>query len=51
MYEERFLCFRLSEQIQISETAVQNNIAKLKSRGLLERIGADKGGYWEIIKK
>jgi ATP-dependent DNA helicase RecG len=28
----------------------KNNIAKLKSRGILERIGADKGGYWKIIQ-
>jgi ATP-dependent DNA helicase RecG len=41
----------MAQQINISETAIQNNIAKLKSRGILERVGADKGGYWKIIKK
>jgi ATP-dependent DNA helicase RecG len=41
----------LSEQIQISETAIQNNIAKLKSLGLISREGPDKGGYWKVLKK
>jgi ATP-dependent DNA helicase RecG len=38
----------LSKQLDISETAIENNIAKLKARGLLERIGANKGGYWKV---
>jgi ATP-dependent DNA helicase RecG len=38
----------LAHQLTISETAVQNNIAKLKAKGLLERIGPDKGGYWKV---
>jgi DNA-binding IscR family transcriptional regulator len=35
----------LSQKVEISETAIQNNIAKLKAKSLLERIGPDKGGY------
>jgi len=41
----------LSEHIKISTTAVDNNISKLKKKGLLRRIGPAKGGYWEVIKK
>lgn len=26
----------------------QNNITKLKVKGLIERIGPDKGGYWKV---
>ena len=40
----------LSEKIKISLTAVENNIAKLKEKDILKRIGSDKTGYWEIIK-
>jgi predicted HTH transcriptional regulator len=29
----------------------KENIAKLKAKGLLERVGPDKGGYWKINKK
>ena len=39
----------LSENIGISETALEKNIGKLKKRGLLRRIGADRGGYWEVV--
>jgi len=27
---------------------IEENISKLKSKGLLERVGADKGGYWRV---
>ncbi len=35
----------------ISTTAVENNIAKLKEKKLIQRIGPDKGGHWEITFK
>ncbi|MBA7498170.1 hypothetical protein ES704_00905 [subsurface metagenome] len=41
----------LSEHIKISTTAVDNNISKLKKKGILKRIGPAKGGYWEVIGK
>ena len=41
----------LAKTIQLGTTAVENNIAKLKKKGLLKRIGSAKGGYWEIIKE
>ncbi len=42
---------QLSEKIRISDTAIENNINKLKKKGVLRRIGPDKGGYWEIIEE
>ena len=41
----------LSRKIEISTTAIENNIKKLREKGLLKRIGSDKGGYWQIIIK
>jgi len=38
----------LSEKVKINIRNVKNNIAKLKSKGLIERIGTDKSGYWKI---
>jgi len=35
--------------IGISTTALDKNIAKLKKKGLLQRIGAAKGGHWKTI--
>jgi DNA primase len=40
----------LSGEIGISPTAIDKNISTLKKKGLLKRIGPDKGGRWEVIK-
>ncbi len=40
----------LAEKIAISTRAVEKQITNLKEKGVIERIGADKGGYWKIIK-
>jgi ATP-dependent DNA helicase RecG len=39
----------LSETVEISHRKIQANIAKLKDRRLLKRVGPDKGGHWEIL--
>ncbi len=41
---------QLSIKIGINEKNIRNNIKKLKELKLLERIGPDKGGYWELKK-
>ncbi|MDR1791928.1 MAG: DUF4062 domain-containing protein [Bacteroidales bacterium] len=41
----------LSVIIGINEKNVRNNISKLKSCGIIERVGPNKGGYWKIINK
>ncbi|MCP4350943.1 MAG: winged helix-turn-helix transcriptional regulator [Desulfobacterales bacterium] len=40
----------LSSKIGISLSAVENNIKKLKNKGLLKRVGPPKGGHWEYLK-
>lgn len=39
----------IANQLKISEKTVKRNISKLKEKGIVERIGADKNGYWKII--
>jgi predicted HTH transcriptional regulator len=41
----------LAADIGISTTAIDKNIAALKSKGLLRRIGPDKGGHWTVMKR
>ena len=36
--------------IGITPNAVEKQIAKLKAKGVLKRIGPDKGGYWQVVK-
>lgn len=38
----------LAAQLQISTTAVENNIKKLRELALLERKGGRKNGFWQI---
>ena len=40
----------LSVKLEVSLRTVKNHLALLKQKGLIERIGSDKSGYWEIIK-
>jgi len=42
---------RLSEIIGISQRKIEENLAKLKHKGFLKRVGPDKGGYWEVLNK
>ena len=40
---------QLHVMLEISETAVENNITFLKERGFIERVGANKNGYWKVL--
>jgi len=39
---------KLSKELKISTTAVEKNIAVLKKKGLLKRVGGAKGGHWVV---
>lgn len=41
----------LAIETKLSKRTVANLISSLTERGFIERIGADKGGYWEIVKQ
>lgn len=36
------------KKMRINEKNIRNNIAELKEKGFLERIGPDKGGHWKV---
>ncbi len=40
----------ISKEYSISEATVKRTIDALKKRGLIKRIGSNKGGYWKIEK-
>ena len=39
---------QLSQKLQINKSAIYKHLDKLKTKGLIERIGPDKGGYWKV---
>ena len=44
-------CTQLSKVCGIGTRAVQKNIDLLREQGLLRRVGADKGGHWDVLEK
>ena len=41
----------LAAVIGITEDGVKYHVTRLREKGVLKRIGPDKGGYWEVVKK
>ena len=41
----------IADRTKLSQSTVEKTVAKLKKAGILKRIGPDKGGYWEVVKK
>ena len=40
---------QLSEKLNFGTTKIKSNITKLKELGILNRVGPDRGGHWEVI--
>ena len=49
--DEKISKNRMSEILNISDTAVDKNILKLKNLGIIKRVGPAKGGHWEVVEK
>ena len=41
---------KLSELVGISSRKIEENIKKLKDENIIERIGANRGGYWKMME-
>lgn len=40
----------LSRQLEISTTAVEKSLKRLKTKGLLQRVGSARSGHWEVLE-
>ena len=48
--ENKYLTYDdITKQLSLERTTVWRNIKKLQEKGLLRRVGPDKGGHWEVI--
>ena len=45
---EKISIVKIADTLDLSTTAIENNIKKLKDKKILQRIGSPKGGKWEI---
>ena len=41
----------IAKQSNKPRRTIENNVKKLKEKGIISRVGSDKTGNWEIIKK
>lgn len=39
----------LAQRFVVDIKTIKRDIGQLKQKGLLRRIGPDKGGYWEVV--
>ena len=39
----------LSKLLGLSENCIYKNLKTLKAKGIIERMGSNKNGYWEIL--
>ena len=42
---------KIAERIGMSRATVTRALAKLIENGTIQRVGSDKAGHWEIVKK
>lgn len=42
---------QMAARLGITPRAVEKHLSNLKAKGLLRRIGPDKGGHWEVVEK
>ena len=40
----------LAELCELTRDGINYNIRNLKNKGIIKRIGPDKGGHWEVIE-
>ena len=41
----------LSDIVGITQDGIKKALDGLKRKGLIRRVGPDKGGHWEIVKR
>lgn len=41
----------LAEACELTRDGINYNIGVLKEKGLISRVGPDKGGHWEVLQQ
>ena len=39
---------QLAERLSVSRKTVASRLKKLKEKGVIERVGSDRSGYWKV---
>ena len=51
MHNPQITVKEISSLLNITRRGIEEQIKTLKSKGLIRRVGPDKGGHWEVISK
>ena len=46
---ERITTQEMADSIGIIRRTIAKHIRSLQDKGIIKRIGPDKGGYWEVV--
>ena len=47
--DENITISKLENMLNVGHTTVKKMLAEMQQEGFIRRIGADKGGHWEIV--
>jgi ATP-dependent DNA helicase RecG len=39
----------IAKELNMTSRSVEKNIKTLRDKGILRRVGPDKGGHWEVL--
>ncbi len=48
MEDSGYASFQLAEKLHVSRVSITKYLKTLKEKGLVERVGSDRSGYWKI---
>jgi predicted HTH transcriptional regulator len=51
LIDNKLTAKNIGKLIGVTDRTVENDIAKLQKQKIIERIGSDKSGYWQIVKR
>lgn len=40
----------MSKELGFARSTISSNLQKLKEKGIIERMGSDRNGYWKLLK-
>ena len=48
--DKKITATQMSEHLQVSLSTVKRKIKQFKIKGIIERVGSDKTGYWKVVE-
>lgn len=50
LHENKYATYdEMAKHLDVERTTIMRNIASLKKKSFIKRVGGDKHGYWEVL--